>query len=62
MSSKPTFIGAVEIGTSKVTALIGEYNGRELAIIGRGECASRGVIKGAVVDYKTASECTHSAL
>ncbi|MEI6051930.1 MAG: cell division protein FtsA [Opitutaceae bacterium] len=62
MSSKPTFIGAVEIGTSKVTALIGEYNGRELAIIGRGECASRGVIKGAVVDYKAASECTHSAL
>lgn len=62
MSSKPTFIGAVEIGTSKVTALIGEYNGRELAIIGRGECPSRGVIKGAVVDYKAASECTHSAL
>jgi cell division protein FtsA len=62
VSSKPTFIGAVEIGTSKVTALVGEYNGRELAIIGRGECASRGVIKGAVVDYKAASDCTHSAL
>jgi len=62
VSSKPTFIGAVEIGTSKVTALVAEYNGRELAIIGRGECASRGVIKGAVVDYKAASDCTHSAL
>jgi cell division protein FtsA len=62
VSSKPTFIGAVEIGTSKITALIGEYNGRELAIIGRGECASRGVIKGAVVDYKAASDCAHSAL
>lgn len=56
------FIGAVEIGTSKVTVLIGEYTGRELAIIGRGECSSRGVIKGSVVDYKAASECTHSAL
>ncbi len=56
------FIGAVEIGTSKVTALVGEYNGRELAIIGHGECSSRGVIKGSVVDYKAASECTHSAL
>ncbi|MCF7688234.1 MAG: cell division protein FtsA [Cephaloticoccus sp.] len=62
MSSSPHFIGAVEIGTSKVTVLIGEYTGRELAIIGRGECQSRGVIKGVVVDYKAASECTHSAL
>ncbi len=60
--SSPTFIAAVEIGTSKVTVLVGEYTGRELAIIGHGECSSRGVIKGAVVDYKAASECTHSAL
>lgn len=56
------FIGAVEIGTSKITVLVGEYTGRELAIIGRGECSSRGVIKGTVVDYKAGSECTHSAL
>lgn len=62
MSSRTTFIGAVEIGTSKITVLVGEYTGRELAIIGRGECSSRGVIKGTVVDYKAASECTHSAL
>ncbi len=62
MSSRSTFIGAVEIGTSKITALVGEYTGRELAIIGHGECSSRGVIKGAVVDYKAACECTHSAL
>lgn len=62
MSSRTTFIGAVEIGTSKITALVGEYTGRELAIIGRGECQSRGIIKGTVVDYKAASECTHNAL
>jgi cell division protein FtsA len=62
LSSSPHFIGAVEIGTSKVTVLIGEYTGRELAIIGRGECQSHGVIKGVVVDYKAASDCTHSAL
>ncbi len=55
-------IGAVDVGTSKVTVIIGEYTGRELAIIGCGECASRGVIKGAVADYKAASECTHAAL
>ena len=62
MSSRPTFIGAVEIGTSKITVLVGEYSGRELAIIGRGECSARGVIKGAVVDFKAASDCTHAAL
>ncbi len=62
MSSRTTFIGAVEIGTSKITVLVGEYTGRELAIIGRGECQARGIIKGTVVDYKAASECTHNAL
>jgi len=62
VSSKTTFIGAVEIGPSKVTALVGEYTGREIAIIGCGECSSRGVIKGSVVDFRAATECTHSAL
>jgi cell division protein FtsA len=62
VSSKTTFIGAVEIGTSKVTALVGEYTGREIVIIGCGECSSRGVIKGSVVDFRAATECTHSAL
>src|SRR5947199_6886456 len=62
VSSNSTFIAGVEIGTSKITVLVGEYSGRELAIIGRGECTSRGVIKGTVVDYKAASDCTHSAL
>ncbi|QYM78077.1 cell division protein FtsA [Horticoccus luteus] len=62
MSSKSRIIGAVEIGTSKVTVLVGELNGRELSLIGHGECPSRGIIKGAVVDYKAASDCTHAAL
>lgn len=62
MNSKHTFIGAVDIGTSKVTVLVGEHTGRELAIIGCGETPSRGVIKGAIADYKAASDCTHAAL
>jgi cell division protein FtsA len=45
-----------------VTALVGEYTGREIVIIGCGECSSRGVIKGSVVDFRAATECTHSAL
>lgn len=61
--SKSRFIGAVEIGTSKVAVLVGEVvNGRSLNLIGFGECQSRGVIKGAVADFKAASDATHSAL
>ena len=62
MGYKNTFIGAVEIGTAKITALVGEFTGREIVIIGCGECPSRGVIKGSVVDYRAATECTHNAL
>jgi cell division protein FtsA len=63
VTAKTRYIGAVEIGTSKVTVLIGEIShGRSLSIIGYGECQSRGVIKGAVVDFRAASDATHSAL
>ncbi|MBK9990694.1 MAG: cell division protein FtsA [Verrucomicrobia bacterium] len=63
MSSRTKYIGAVEIGTSKVTVLIGELSqGRSLSIIGFGECQSRGVLKGAVMDFRSASDATHSAL
>lgn len=62
MISRTKFIGAVEIGTSKVSVLIGELTQGSLHIIGVGECQSRGVIKGAVADFKAASDATHSAL
>jgi cell division protein FtsA len=63
VTSKTKFIGAVEIGTSKVTVLIGELSqNRTLHIIGLGECQSRGVIKGTVMDFRAASDATHSAL
>jgi cell division protein FtsA len=61
--SNTKIVGAVEIGTTKVTVLVGEIaRGRELSIIGVGEASSRGVIKGAVMDFKAASEATHNAL
>lgn len=62
MASQPKFIGAVEIGTSKVVVLVGEQSGRELAVIGYGECQSRGVVKGTVIDYKAASDAVHAAI
>jgi cell division protein FtsA len=63
VSSKSRIIGAVEIGTSKVAVLIGEMTqGRSVHLIGFGECQSHGVIKGAVSDFKAASDAAHSAL
>ncbi len=62
MSTRSTFIGAVEIGTSKITVLVGQHSGRDLTLIGCGECASAGVVKGAVADYKAATESTHHAI
>lgn len=62
MISRTKFIGAVEIGTSKVGVLVGQISQGTLHIIGLGECQSRGVIKGAVSDFVAASEATHTAL
>jgi len=63
VTSKTKYIGAVEIGTSKVSVLVGELNqNRTLHIIGLGECQSRGVIKGTVMDFRAASDATQSAL
>ena len=63
MVSKGSYIGAVEIGTSKIAVLIGEVLGdRRLNIVGLGQSSARGVIKGDVVDFKAASDCTHAAI
>lgn len=60
--SKSRIVGAVEIGTSKVTVLVGEASGTRLNVIGLGEFPSRGVVKGVVVDAPAAGEATHRAL
>ena len=62
MSSKSRFIGAVEIGTSKIAVLIGEIVHNSVSLIGFGECQSHGVIKGVVTDFKAASDVAHNAL
>ncbi len=63
MATKGNYIGAVEIGTSKVSVLIGEVLGRrQLNIVGLGQSSSRGVVKGDVIDFKAASDCTHAAI
>ena len=62
MSSKIRIIGSVEIGTSHVKVLVGEITTNALAIIGLGECQSHGVVKGAVLDLRAASNAVHTAL
>jgi cell division protein FtsA len=62
VSSRSKFIAAVDIGTSKISVVVGEQHGTEVSLIGRGECPSKGVVKGGVVDFKAASECTHAAI
>jgi len=61
MPSDP--VVALEVGTSKVVALVGETreDGR-LTVIGMGEHASKGVRKGEIVDVENAAACVRSAL
>jgi cell division protein FtsA len=56
-------IGAVDIGTSKVVALVGEVIGdRSLNIIGFGQSTAQGVRKGEIVDFRATSSSTHAAI
>lgn len=56
-------IAGVDIGTSKVTALLGEIvEGRKLNVIGLGQSSSKGLLKGEIVDYHLASDCVHAAI
>jgi len=58
-----TPIVALEIGTTKVRALIGEAreDGHTM-ITGLGECPSRGIRKGEIVDFENALACVRNAL
>jgi cell division protein FtsA len=54
---------ALEIGTSKICVVVGESNpDGSIKILGVGQVPSRGVRKGEIVDFETASKCVHDAL
>ncbi len=56
-------IVALEIGTSAVRAVVGESrDDGHLMITGLGECPSRGVRKGEIVDFDNALACVRTAL
>ena len=56
-------IVALEIGTSKVTALVGELReDNHIVITGLGDHKSAGVRKGEMVDFENARICVKEAL
>lgn len=53
----------LEVGTSKVAAVVAECRkDGEMRILGVGESPSRGVRKGEIIDFATASQCVRDAL
>ncbi len=51
-------IVALEIGTSKICALVGEAReDGNILVTGLGQCPSCGVRKGIVIDLEKAAEC-----
>jgi cell division protein FtsA len=63
MFNSPSVIVGLEIGTSKICAVVGEVNeNEELNITGIGQARSRGVRKGEIVDSSRAEEDIRSAI
>ncbi|HEX8295495.1 MAG TPA: cell division protein FtsA [Chthoniobacteraceae bacterium] len=60
---KENIVVGLEVGTSKVCAVVGEtkHDGT-IRILGVGQAPSRGVRKGEIVDFETASKCVREAL
>ena len=56
-------VGAIEIGTSKVTVLVAEIlGGRSLNIIGTSRATSEGMRKGQIASLREVSDCTHAVI
>src|SRR5437867_9093339 len=63
MFDQSSVIVGVEVGTSKICAVVGEVNAADtLSIIGVGQSRSRGVRKGQIVDATLAGEDIRNAI
>lgn len=61
--ARDSIVVGLEIGTSKVCAVVGETRGDgTIRILGVGQAPSRGVRKGEIVDFETAGKCIREAL
>ena len=63
MAADLPLLVALELGTTKVRALVGETRDDDhLMIIGLGECAAQGIRKSEITDFDLALECARVAL
>jgi cell division protein FtsA len=63
MFDSSSIIVGLEIGTSKVCAVVGEFNGEgALNVVGLGQARSRGVRKGEIVDTSAVEEDVRAAI
>src|SRR6202161_4636199 len=63
MFDSTSFIVGLEIGTSKICAVVGEINSTNtLTIVGVGQARSRGVRKGEIADAAAAEEDVRNAI
>ena len=61
--AREQIVVGLEIGTSKVCAVVGDIKADgTVKILGVGEAPSRGVRKGEIVDFETAAKCVREAL
>ncbi|MGV3530826.1 MAG: cell division protein FtsA [Chthoniobacteraceae bacterium] len=61
--ARDQIVVGLEIGTSKVCAVVGEIRADgTVKILGVGDAPSRGVRKGEIVDFETAGKCVREAL
>src|SRR6185436_509008 len=63
MSDPSSIIVGLEIGTSKICAVVGEMNpSGALNIIGIGQCRSRGIRKGEIADASAVADDIRNAI
>src|SRR5207247_1566349 len=61
--ARDNIIVGLEIGTSKICAVVGESRpDGSLRILGVGQVPSRGVRKGEIVDFETVTQCVKDAI
>jgi len=62
MKNQRRLLGAIDMGTTKVAALIAEETGAGMRVIGVGLSASDGLRQGVVTDIERAAECVMKAV
>ena len=62
MKNQRRLLGAIDMGTTKVAALIAEETGSGMRVIGVGLAASDGLRQGVVTDIERAAECVIKAV